>query len=82
VLSWESPATLADGSTATGVSGYRVYYGNASGVYTKSVYVAGSTATSAVVSNLQLGMTWYFIISAVDSNGNESSLDYEVSKAL
>jgi len=82
LLSWDSPATLADGSDAAAIAGYRIYYGNSPGNYTNSVYVAGATVMSTLVTNLQLGTTWYFTVSAVDANGNESSFDYVVSKTL
>jgi hypothetical protein len=81
-LSWESPATRADGSSGPTISGYRVYYGNAPGSYTQSVYVAGAGATGATVTKLVSGTTWYFTVAAVDADGNESNLGYEISKAL
>ena len=61
--------------------GFRVYYGTVSGSYTASVYAAGASASSAVVSGLGPG-TWYFTVTSIDALGNESSIGYEMSKSL
>jgi hypothetical protein len=82
LLTWNSPATLADGSVTPNIAGYRIYYGTTPGSYSSSVYVAGAANLSTLITGLQLGATWYFTVAAVDSSGNESSFDYEVSKTL
>jgi hypothetical protein len=72
---------MADGNTAAALAGYRIYYGSAPGAYTAHVDVVDARATSGSVTGLSAG-TWYFTVAAVDTNGNESSLDYELSKTL
>jgi fibronectin type III domain protein len=65
------------------LTGYKVYVGTASGTYSfpGSAFVIGKV-TSYTVSNLPMGQTYFFAISAYDSAGNESLLSAEVSKSL
>jgi hypothetical protein len=65
------------------IAGYKVYVGTASGTYSfpGSAFVIGKV-TSYTVSNLPMGQTYFFAISAYDSAGNESLLSAEVSKSL
>ena len=65
------------------IAGYKVYVGTASGTYSfpGSAFVIGKV-TSYTVSNLPMGQTYFFAISAYDSAGNESQLSAEVSKSL
>ena len=72
---------MADGNTAAALSGYRIYYGSTPGGYTAHVDVVDPNATSGAVTGLTTG-TWYFAVAAVDTSGNESSLDYELSKTI
>jgi fibronectin type 3 domain-containing protein len=68
--------TLAwDASPDPSVTGYRVYYGGASGTYTNSLQVGNVTTTT--VSNLLLGATYYFAATAYDSAGTESDFSNE-----
>ena len=70
--------TLAwDPSPDPSIVSYRVYYGSASGNYTNSVQTGG--ATTATVSNLLEGVTYYFAATASDSNGLESNYSNETS---
>jgi fibronectin type 3 domain-containing protein len=55
---------------------YIVYYGTYSGVYPNSLAVYSS---SAVISNLLNGTEYFFVVTAVDSSGNESLYSSEVS---
>jgi hypothetical protein len=68
-LDWDA---LADPS----VVAYSVHYGGASGHYTNSIFVGGST--SVVVSNLVEGATYYFVLTSFDNNGFESVYSSEV----
>jgi Fibronectin type III domain len=65
------------------LAGYKIYVGTASGTYSfpGSAFVTGKV-TSYTVSNLPMGQTYFFAISAYDSASNESSLSSEVSKSL
>lgn len=79
-LSWNPPATNSDGTPLTDLAGYKVYYGNSSGQYTKAIDVGSST--SYVINNLPVGATTYFTVTAYDLSGNESSFSNEASKSL
>jgi hypothetical protein len=69
-LSWNA-------STSSGVSGYKLYYGTASGAYSQSVD-AGNT-TSYTVASLADGQKYYFAAKAYNSTGNLSAYSSEVS---
>jgi len=62
------------------VAGYKIYYGTNPGSYTASVD-AGS-ATSAVISGLQEGVTYFFSAVAYDASNNESGFSNEITYAV
>ena len=66
------------------VTGYRVYYGTAPGAYSqpRGSGLTTGNATSWTVSGLNPGTLYYFAVTAVDSQGNESAYSNEVSKVL
>lgn len=68
--------TLAwDASPDASVTGYRVYYGDASGNYTNSAAVGN--VTTATFANLVDGATYYFAAVAFDAAGTESPFSNE-----
>ena len=66
------------------VSGYRVYHGQAAGSYAQAPGEGANagTATSFVVAGLQKGVTYYFTVTSVDTQGRESVYSNEVSKLI
>jgi hypothetical protein len=80
-LSWTPPTRNTDGSALTDLKGYKAYFGQAPGQYTKSVDVNDPAATSLQIDNLASG-TWYFAMKAVDTAGNESAFSNEASKTI
>ena len=64
-------------SSSSNVTGYRVYYGPASGNYTNSVLVGNVTTNT--VSGLASGDTYYFAVTAVAAGGQESPVSNQVS---
>lgn len=71
-----STATLAwNASPSSGTAGYNVYYGTTSGNYTTKLTVGNTT--SATISNLTAGVTYYFSATTVDTNGMESDFSNE-----
>ena len=70
--------TLAwDASPDASVVGYKVYFGVGSGAYTNSVTVTnGLTCT---ITNLTVGVTYFFAATAYEINGIESDFSNEVS---
>lgn len=66
-------------STSTNISGYRLYLGNAPGTY--DAFITLGIRTSYTVTDLEDG-TWYFAVTAIDSNGNESDFSNEISQII
>ncbi len=71
-LVWDAPTENIDGSPLVDLSGYRVYYAPLSLEYTNTVDV-GET-TSADISGLIDGQSYYFAVTAYNSTSNESPL--------
>jgi hypothetical protein len=69
-LAWQS-------SPSTNATGYRVYYGPASGNYTNSVLIGNVTTNT--VSGLAGGVTYYFAITTVATGGKESPFSNQIS---
>jgi len=67
-------------NTETDLAGYKVYVGTSSRVYGSPISVGN--LTSYALANLQVGSTYYFAVTAYDSNGNESDFSNEVSKSI
>ena len=67
----------------TDLAGYKIYVGTQSGVYTfpGSPFMIGKV-TSYTITNLPIGQTYFFALSAYDNAGNESPLSAEVSKSI
>jgi hypothetical protein len=63
------------GSTSPVVTGYRVYYGTTCGKYTNSV--AAGNVTTRTVTGLAGGVTYFFAVTAYDTNGLESAFSNE-----
>ena len=83
------PSTSSSGSTAsltwspdtsTNLAGYKVYVGTSSRVYSSAVNVGN--VTTYAVTNLGIGTTYYFAVSAFNSSGIESGFSNEVSKSI
>jgi hypothetical protein len=66
-----------DPSTDPSVIGYKVYYGTASQNYTN--FVSTGMSTSATISNLTTGVTYYFAATTCGPAGLESSFSTEAS---
>ena len=63
-------------STSTNVTGYKIYYGLACGVYNS---VESVTGTNVTITGLAAGTTYYFADTAVDASGVESPFSNEAS---
>lgn len=57
--------------------GYKVYYGTASGVYTQSVDIGNQT--TATLTNLSVGVTYFSVVTAYDAERLESPPSVEIS---
>jgi len=61
-------------------AGYNLYYGLSSGAYIGSVNAQANPA--ATITGITPGLTYYFAVTAYDSNGVESALSSEITKRL
>lgn len=71
-LSWTAPTSNTDGSTLSNLTGYRILYGTSASSLTNTIAINNASVTTYVVENLSPA-TWYFAITAVNSQGAESS---------
>jgi hypothetical protein len=67
-------------NTETDLAGYKVYVGTQSGTYGPPVTLG--KVTTYQITNLTLGTTYFFSVTAYDSAGNESPHSAEVSKSI
>src|SRR2546427_2590199 len=80
-VSSAAQVTLAwDPNTETDLSGYKLYYGPASGSYPSSVDVGN--LTSYTLSGLLEGRIYYFAVTAYNLSLGESGFSNEVNKAI
>ena len=76
----ESVTLAWDSDTASDLAGYVLYYGYGSGSYSMSVDVGNYT--SASLAGLDEGKTYYFVATAYNIEGYESSFSNEVSYSV
>lgn len=65
----------------TNLDGYKIHYGTASGSYTQIITVDNASINSYTVDNLTNG-TYYFAVTAYDTDAMESGYSMEVSTTL
>jgi hypothetical protein len=80
-LSWTPPTTNTDGSPLTNLAGYKVYWGTSLGNYPNSTTLSNPGLSSYVVTNLAPG-TYYFVATAFNTSGVESSFSSVASKTI
>jgi fibronectin type 3 domain-containing protein len=69
-------------STSTNVVGYNVYRGTTSGGPYAKLNSAPDTGTSDTDTTVQSGQTYYYVVSAIDSNANESLFSNQVQAVI
>ena len=78
-----SSATVTwDANTDLDLAGYKVYRATASGAYGAPIATLSGNVTSYISASLQVGTTYFFIVTAYDTAGNESLHSNEVSKSI
>ncbi len=80
-LSWTPPSLNEDGSTATDLAGYKIYYGQSSRSYSNEIRIDNPSVTTYVVENLSAG-TYYFAATAFNSANEESRYSAETVRTL
>jgi hypothetical protein len=71
-----------DQNTESNLAGYKIYYGNSSRKYTRSVDVKDRTATTCTISDLIEGQTYYFAATAYNNSLVQSDYSIEVSRTI
>lgn len=79
-LSWQAPDENVDGTPLDDLAGYRIYYGTGSRDYSDEVAIGSSGITSQDV--LLASGSYYFAMTALDADGNESAYSNEVVKVV
>jgi PKD repeat protein len=74
-LTWNAPSTNTDNTPLTDLAGYRLYYGEQSGIYTQNIDVGN--LTTYMLAGLNGGQTYYFVMTAYDTSENESAFSDE-----
>lgn len=82
LVRWDAPATMADGSTVVGLTGFKIYGSRTRYDLAPTLLMTlmDPTAKSATVTGLATG-TWYFWVSAT-AVGSESELQYVTTATL
>jgi fibronectin type 3 domain-containing protein len=74
-------ATLSwDPNSAPDLEGYKIYLATASGRYGAPIATVPMDITNYTVTGLETGTTYFFVVTAYNSSGTESSFSNEVSK--
>ncbi len=79
-LRWQAPTQNEDGSPITDLAGYVIYWGSSS-----RVYIGSHTIDSPTVTEWEVTVapgTYYFAMTAYDSDNNESDYSNEVLKVI
>jgi hypothetical protein len=71
-LSWTAPTENTDGSTLSNLAGYRIRYGTSASSLTSTIVIDNASVTTYIVEDLSPA-TWYFAVTAVNSQGAEST---------
>jgi chitodextrinase len=78
-----SSATLTwTANTESDLAGYKVYRATASGAYGAPIATLQGNVPNYVATGLQNGTTYFFVITAYDTAGNESGWSNEISKSI
>ncbi len=80
-LSWTPPTANEDGSVLTDLAGYKIHYGASSRSYTNTIVLSNPGLSTYVIDNLTAG-TYYFVVTAFNTPGNESAYSNEGSKTI
>jgi hypothetical protein len=78
-LQWQAPTENVDGSPLDDLASYKIYYGDSSRSYSESMTVAAGATSKSVT--LESG-SYYFAMTALDDDGNESAYSNEVEKTV
>ena len=81
LVSWTPPTDNTDDSTLTDLAGFKIYYGMFPGDYDNTITINNAGLSSFLVENLHAA-DWFFVVTAINSSGIESSYSNEVFKTI
>jgi fibronectin type 3 domain-containing protein len=86
-LTVNAPATSSitltwNANTDSDLAGYKIYRATTSGGYGAPIATLQGNVTTYIATGLQSGTTYFFVITAYDSAGNESARSNEVSRSI
>ncbi len=83
-LSWTAPTKNTDGTNLADLNGYKIYYGTSLNALNSSIVLDNTyiNVTTYDVTNLTVGTTYYFAITAVNGSNIESGYSNTVSKNI
>ena len=86
-LTVNAPATSSvtltwNANTESDLAGYKIYRADASGGYGAPIATLQGNITTYIAAGLQVGTTYFFVITAYDSAGNESPRSNEVNRSI
>lgn len=64
------------------LAGYRIYRSTTAGTYGSPIATLSASTTTYQMTNLTKGVTYFFTVSAYDTNGNESPFSNEQSRTI
>ncbi len=79
-LSSETATLSWDASVGPNIAGYKVYQATASGAFGAPIAAVTMDVTTYTATGLEAGTTYFFVVTAYNSDGAESSFSNEVSK--
>ena len=80
-LSWSAPLLNADGSPLRDLTGFKIYYGQNANTMANSISIPNASVSTFIVENLTSG-TWYFGVTAVNSQGFEGQISNLATKTI
>jgi hypothetical protein len=81
-VTWTPPTENTDNSPLTDLAGFKIYYGVDQNQLTETLVIEDPNATSWDISELAENTTYYFAVTAFNSQGVESELSNIVSKTI
>ena len=64
------------------LAGYKIYRSTTAGIYGSPIATISASTTIYQMTNLTKGVTYFFAVSAYDTNGNESPFSNEQSRTI
>lgn len=81
-LSWSAPSENTNGSALTDLGGFKISYGTEPTQLTNSIALTNPGLLTYVLTELPIGTTYYFTVSAVTTAGVESAPSHTVSTTI